>query len=251
VATLGDFTRAVEPYAMGISDTVMIDAISYSLRNFCRETRVLWDVLASEDLAMGQELVKITYEVDDLRSWDETNMVYTQQVSQEVLEVRGMYLDADKNVDTVVPKRLASASIDYLDSLGAWRSLGAAVPSVWVPKEANEFYIHPKPNNDKMQLLNIEIDYMPLSIKDVHQFIPDILYNKYFEAISLGARSMVLAMPKKAWSDANESMRQAAMYQEEISRYRVLRRVNFGRVGDQNALSPAMRNRYARRIDVQ
>lgn len=59
--------------------------------------------------------------------------------------------------------------------------------------------------------------------------LPDVVFNEWFEAISYGARSKLMEMPGKEWSEPNTALKYGAIFDQRISDASAKQRAGFRR----------------------
>lgn len=161
--------------APGCPPMTAVNALRNASVDFCAATNAWNDLLAAFALVDGQR-----------------DYTIASPAGARALTVMAIHKDNGR----LVPKTLEQIGRDY----PGWQTMTSAMPDAFsVVTGGLSVRLFPTPLNALSAQLSMRVSFAPTI---AGTSLPDWVAEKYFECLLDGARSRLLAIPQKAWSDA-------------------------------------------------
>lgn len=124
---------------------------------------------------------------------------------QRVVIIREILLNTNRRLTAKTIEELSRIMPDFKTAQGS--------PTYYLQPNPHQIAVYPQPNYaNTPEIMSVRATYAPTVDADT---LPNELINLYAEAISAKAKSILLMMPKKTWSDAQLG----AMYRNDFMVY--------------------------------
>lgn len=178
-----DFYRYIAPELPGAPSELMRQAVMFTANSFCVDTQVLDMISDPIDLYPGQA----DYDMDPMSGAVPVTIKSVWTANRELRPV---------------------TMSELFRLLPNWQSASNSEPSFYnMVKGFGILTVYPTPAEPISAKLTVHAVYAP---QQTGQILPDLLFERYFDAIAAGSKARLMIQPGQTWSNP----RQAVIYNQ-------------------------------------
>ena len=188
-----DFYRYITPELPGAPSELLRQAVMLTASNFCVETQALDQLSDPIQLQPGQA----DYDMDPLSGC-------------QPVTIKGVWT-GNRELRPVTMSEL-------FQLLPNWQSAKSSEPSFYnMVKGFGVLTVYPTPADPVSAQLTFHAVYAP---QQTGSILPDVLFDRYFDAIAAGAKARLMIQPGQTWSNPQQAVIYNRVYDATVNQAR-------------------------------
>ena len=188
-----DFYRYITPELPGAPSELLRQAVMLTANNFCVETQALDQLSDPIQLQPGQA----DYDMDPLSGC-------------QPVTIKGVWT-GNRELRPVTMSEL-------FQLLPNWQSAKSSEPSFYnMVKGFGVLTVYPTPADPVSAQLTFHAVYAP---QQTGSILPDVLFDRYFDAIAAGAKARLMIQPGQTWSNPQQAVIYNRVYDATVNQAR-------------------------------